>query len=47
MTGKVAAREILNKRLMEINTNHLPNGTYTYRITSQKQLVDSGKWVKN
>jgi len=46
MTGKMAAREILDYRLLEINTNYLPTGTYTYRITWQKQLVGSGKWVK-
>jgi len=47
MTGKVAARETLNSRLMEINTNHLPTGNYTYRITWQNRPVGSGKWVKH
>jgi hypothetical protein len=46
MTGKAVAREILNGRLMEINTGRLPTGTYTYRISWQNRLVGSGKWVK-
>jgi hypothetical protein len=46
MTGKAVAREILNNRLMEINTGRLPTGTYTYRISWQNRLVGSGKWVK-
>ena len=46
MTGKEVAREILNGRLMEINTGPLPTGTYTYRISWQNRLVGSGKWVK-
>ncbi len=46
MTGKAVAREILNGRLVEINTGPLPTGTYTYRISWQNRLVGSGKWVK-
>jgi hypothetical protein len=46
MKGKAVAREILNSRLMEINTSSLPTGTYTYRISWQDRLVGSGKWVK-
>ncbi|OQX74258.1 MAG: hypothetical protein B6D64_13045 [Bacteroidetes bacterium 4484_276] len=46
MAGKAVAREILNGRLMEINTGRLPTGTYTYRILWQNRLVGSGKWVK-
>jgi len=47
MTGKMAIRETLNSRLMEINTGHLPSGNYTYRITWQNRQVGSGKWVKH
>jgi len=47
MTGKMAARETLNSRLLEINTSHLPTGNYTYRITWQNRLMGSGKWVKH
>jgi len=47
LTGKIAASEVLNCRLCEINTSYLPAGTYTYRITFMKQLVGSGKWIKN
>jgi len=46
MTGKLQARETLNSRLLEINTNHLLAGTYTYHITWQNRMIDSGKWVK-
>jgi hypothetical protein len=47
MTGKMAARETLNSRLMEINTSHLPSGNYTYRINWKNRLVGLGKWVKH
>ncbi len=46
MTGKEVAREILNNRIVEINTVSLPGGTYTYRIGLNNQLVGSGKWAK-
>ena len=46
MTGKIMARKVLSSGLVEINTNHWPAGTYTYRITRQKHQLDSGKWTK-
>jgi hypothetical protein len=46
MAGKPVTSEILNNRLMEINTASLPTGAYTYRVIWQGRLVGWGKWVK-
>jgi hypothetical protein len=47
INGRPIFRQELNKHITQINTNHLPGGTYIYTIVSNEQQVQSGKWIKN
>jgi hypothetical protein len=47
INGRPIFRQELNKHITQINTNHLPGGTYIYTIGSNEQQVQSGKWIKN
>ncbi len=46
MNGKLVLREEINQQQTEINTQTLPQGCYTYRITAEGRKIAVGKWVK-
>ncbi len=46
MNGKLVLRKELNQQQTEINTQTLPQGCYTYRITAEGRKIAVGKWVK-
>ncbi len=46
MNGKLVLRKELNQQQTEINTQTLPQGCYTYRITAEGRKIAGGKWVK-
>ena len=46
LNGKMLLSEQLNQAQTTINAQALPQGCYTYRITSNGQKIANGKWVK-
>ncbi len=46
MNGKLVLRKEINQQQTEINTQTLPQGCYTYRITAEGKKIAGGKWVK-
>jgi len=45
ITGKVAMERILNRNRPKMDISALPAGTYLYRISNQKGLEETGKFV--
>ncbi len=46
INGKLVLRNEINQQQTEINTQTLPQGCYTYRITAEGKNIAEGKWVK-
>ncbi len=46
INGKLVLRKEINQQQTEINTQTLPQGCYTYRITAEGKKIADGKWVK-
>ncbi|MBI9038235.1 MAG: T9SS type A sorting domain-containing protein [Bacteroidales bacterium] len=46
-TGKIVMKKHIAEFLTEINVNRLPKGMYFYRIYDNKNVYETGKWVKN
>jgi hypothetical protein len=46
MNGKLVLRKEIKQEQTEINTQTLPQGCYTYRITAEGRKIAGGKWVK-
>ncbi len=46
MNGRLVLQQKINGKLATIHTDFLPKGTYVYKITGEKGLYESGKWVK-
>jgi photosystem II stability/assembly factor-like uncharacterized protein len=46
VNGKIRLKQRLNQSITRINTLSLPSGIYLYRITAGKEIIGSGKWIK-
>lgn len=46
MNGKQVLQQNINGQWGEVNTSFLVPGTYLYRISNDRGLFESGKWVK-
>lgn len=47
LSGSLVSEQSFSGFDTEINTSHLPQGTYLYRVVSNRQeMLYSGKWIK-
>jgi hypothetical protein len=46
LNGRLVHTEEINSDMQRVNTATLPAGVYPYRITANKRVIGSGKWVK-
>ena len=46
ITGKILLKKFIQGNSAEVNVSHLPKGIYFYRIYNNKNIYETGKWVK-
>ncbi|MCK4407172.1 MAG: T9SS type A sorting domain-containing protein [Bacteroidales bacterium] len=46
ITGKILLKKFIPDYSTEVNVSHLPKGMYFYRIYNNKNIFETGKWVK-
>lgn len=46
LQGKLIEKQLLNDKTTTINTSRLQAGTYLYKIVQNKEIIESGKWIK-
>jgi hypothetical protein len=44
--GRLVLSQQLYQKECRIAVDHLPNGTYIYRLSADTGLLESGKWIK-
>jgi len=44
--GRLVLSQHLHQKENRITVDQLPSGTYIYKLSADKGLMESGKWVK-
>ncbi len=47
ISGKQVFQQNITQRITQINTAHLPTGTYIYNYVFEGKEIENGKWIKN